>query len=111
MKGKVPSIIPSLSPETGDVALDRMLHPACFFDDPREVVSATDLDLAEKRAILAAWASDACAVDSMPALRRPPGSRRPATFDAIMDALRALDAQSGEDRPQAARPPAQHLDA
>ncbi len=35
MKARIPSIIPSLAPETGDPALDRMLHPACFFEDPR----------------------------------------------------------------------------
>jgi hypothetical protein len=49
------------------------------------------LDLNEKRAILSSWASDACAVESIPALRQPPGARRPIPFDAIMDALRWLD--------------------
>jgi len=45
----------------------------------------------EKRAILSSWASDACAVESIPALRKPPGATRPVGFDAIMDALRSLD--------------------
>lgn len=34
MKGDVPAIIPSAAPETGDIALHRLLDPACFFDDP-----------------------------------------------------------------------------
>ncbi|ESY79126.1 hypothetical protein X740_18805, partial [Mesorhizobium sp. LNHC221B00] len=37
------------------------------------------------------WASDACAVESMPALRMPPGVTEPVGFDAFMDALRQLD--------------------
>jgi hypothetical protein len=111
MKRQVSTIIPSLAPETEDVALDRLFDPARFFDDPAEIVSAPDLDLPEKRAILSSWASDACAVDSMPALRRPNGARRPVTFDAIMDALRSLDSQAGEDRPGSARFSARQLDA
>lgn len=31
-------------------------------------------------------------VESMPALRQPPGTERPVSFDDIMDALRRLDA-------------------
>jgi len=52
-----------------------------------------DLTLNEKRAILASWASDACAIESVPALRRAPTKGgRPVAFDDVMDALRALDA-------------------
>jgi len=72
--------------------LDQLLHPAQAFGRPSEVVNDPDLTLNEKRAILASWASDSCAVEASPELRKSPGG--PAVrFDDIMDALRALDAQ------------------
>jgi hypothetical protein len=77
--------------------LDDLLHPAQAFSHPADVVNDPDLTLNEKRAILASWASDACAIESIPALRRAPtkgGS--PAAFDDVMDALRALDARAAE---------------
>jgi hypothetical protein len=83
--------IPSIAPETSDPSLDRLLFPALHFSHPDEVVGDRTLDIQEKRAILASWASDACAVESMPALRKPPGAATPVTFDAVMDALRRLD--------------------
>src|SRR3954449_8239051 len=77
--------------------LDDLLHPAQAFSHPSDVVNDPDLTLNEKRAILASWASDACAIDSVPALRRAPTqSGKPVTFDDIMDALRALDARASE---------------
>jgi hypothetical protein len=85
------TIIPSLAPEANDLALDRLLSPARHYKHPDDVLRDGALDLGEKRAILSSWASDACAVESMPALRQPPGARRPVSFDAIMDALRRLD--------------------
>jgi hypothetical protein len=84
-------IIPSLVPETSDLALDRLLMPARHFRHPDDVLADETLDLQEKRAILSSWASDACAVESMPALRQPPGGSEPVSFDQIMDALRRLD--------------------
>jgi hypothetical protein len=84
-------IIPSIAPETSDPSLDRLLFPARFFSHPDEVVEDETLDIQEKRAILASWASDACAVESMPWLRKPPGAAAPVTFDAVMDALQRLD--------------------
>jgi hypothetical protein len=77
--------------------LDTLLHPANAFACPADVVNDPDLTLSEKRAILASWASDACAVEAVPALRKPPGSA-PIRFDDIMDALRELDRQ-GDGRP------------
>jgi hypothetical protein len=74
--------------------LDSLLHPAQAFDHPSDVVNDPDLTLNEKRAILASWASDACALEAAPALRQPPGSRKPVTFDEIMDALRDLDEEA-----------------
>ena len=68
-----------------------LLHPSKAFDHPRDVVKDPDLTTCEKRAILSSWASDACAVESAPALRHPPGAKRPVTFDEVVDALQSLD--------------------
>jgi hypothetical protein len=77
--------------------LNDLLHPAQAFSHPADVVNDPDLTLNEKRAILASWASDACAVESVPELRRAPTKGgRPVAFDDIMDALRALDARAME---------------
>jgi hypothetical protein len=76
--------------------LDELLHPARAFDHPRDVVGDPDLTLNEKRAILASWASDACAIEAAPALRE--GRAAPVPFDDIMDALRLLDRQANENR-------------
>ena len=64
-----------------------------------EVVHSGTLTLAEKRAILASWASDACAVEAAPDLRAAPGGQ-PVKWDDIMDALHLLD---GAARPSAPR--------
>jgi hypothetical protein len=82
--------------------LRALLHPAGAFSHPTDVVRDPDLTLNEKRAILASWASDACAVESAPALRIAPPGAKPVTFDDVMDALRALDGQAtdyGRPRP------------
>ena len=84
-----------------DPELDDLLHPAQAFERPRDVVDDPDLTVNEKRAILASWASDACAVEAVPALRRPPGSRRLVTVDEILQALRTLDKIAQSDGPQA----------
>jgi hypothetical protein len=76
---------------------DSLLHPAQAFEDPMNVVNDPDLTLNEKRAILASWASDACAIEAAPELRaRQRGS--PVRFDDIMDALRTLDRQANGDQ-------------
>jgi hypothetical protein len=72
--------------------LHALLHPAQAFAHPRDVVDDPDLTRNEKRAILASWASDACAVEAAPALRQAPGAQAPVTVDEILDALRVLDA-------------------
>ena len=75
--------------------LDTLLHPARAFAHPMDVVRDPDLTPNEKRAILASWASDACAVEAAPELRvTAPGSHVP--WHDIMDALCALDK---EDKP------------
>jgi hypothetical protein len=73
--------------------LDKLLHPAEAYGHPREVVADTDLTLNEKRAILAAWASDACAIEAAPALRRQ-GNGPPVSFGDIMEALKTLDGEA-----------------
>jgi hypothetical protein len=73
--------------------LDTLLHPAQAFECPMDVVRDPDLTLNEKRAILSSWASDACAVESMPALRKTPTGQT-APFDEVIDALRSLDADA-----------------
>jgi hypothetical protein len=70
--------------------IDTLLHPSQVFERPSDVVNDPDMSLNEKRAVLAAWASDACAIEAAPALRRTPVGRV-VPFDEIMDALRVLD--------------------
>ena len=73
--------------------LDDLLHPAQAYSHPSEVVNEPDLTLNEKRAILASWASDACAIEAAPALR-PAAKGGHVRFDEIMEALRTLDKQA-----------------
>ena len=68
-----------------------LLHPGTAFEHPRDVVSHTALTTAEKRAILASWASDACAVTSCPSRRSPAGFRQPVSIGEILEALCELD--------------------
>lgn len=73
-----------------DTELARLLHPGRFYDHPRDVLADAGLTASEQRAILSSWASEACAVESLPALRHAPFASRPVTFDEIMDALAQL---------------------
>jgi hypothetical protein len=73
--------------------LDELLHPAQAFLHPSEVVRDPDLTLNEKRAILASWASDACAVEAAPDVRRPPDTPV-VRFDDIIEALKHLDGEA-----------------
>jgi len=75
--------------------LDDLLHPALAFNHPEDVARDPDLTLNEKRAILASWASDACALEAAPELRQAPSGAL-VRFDDIMQALQALDRQAGE---------------
>jgi hypothetical protein len=77
------------APENSDV--NRLLHPARFYARPDDVVTDELLTIEERRAILSSWASDACAVESNPPLRRPWFALSPVTFDEVMDALLRLD--------------------
>ena len=76
-------------PDNSDV--DQLLHPSRVYARPADVATDELLTIEERRAILSSWASDACAVESHPALRKPPDASVPVTFDEIMDALTELD--------------------
>jgi hypothetical protein len=76
---------------TGDDELDRLLQPSRFYRYPKDVLADASLSVSEKRAILSAWVSDACAVDSLPTLRIAPWSHVAVTFDEVMEALQTLD--------------------
>ena len=80
-----------------DYDLSQLLHPAQAFAHPSEVVNDPDLTLNEKRAILASWASDACAIEAAPDLRSN-ARGAPVRFDDIMEALRTLDRQANGHR-------------
>ena len=69
--------------------LDDLLHPARAFGHPMDVVNDPDLTVCEKRSILAAWASDACAIEARNELRTHGNAT--ARWDDIMDALRLLE--------------------
>ncbi|RAI28293.1 hypothetical protein CH340_23660, partial [Rhodoplanes serenus] len=73
---------------SSDLDLDAMLHPAHAFVQPAAVVDDPDLSIAEKRAILIAWASDAAEQAG------GAGPLRPVAVDEILDALRGLDSAS-----------------
>lgn len=73
MEAAIPTHFASIEPAAPDVFLDRLLHPARHFKHPHDVLADVALDVQEKRAILSSWASDACAVESVPALRMLPG--------------------------------------
>ena len=76
------------SPQPFELDLDDLLHPAQAFAHPRDVVSDP--------AVLASWASDACAVEAAPALRRTPGTGDAVSVDEILEALRALDKEAND---------------
>jgi hypothetical protein len=80
-----------------DYDLSQLLHPAQAFGHPSEVVNDPDLTLNEKRAILASWASDACAIEAAPDLRSN-GRGAPVRFDDIMEARRTLDRKANGHR-------------
>src|ERR1700751_2656240 len=82
--------------------LNALLRPGTTFGHPRDVVSPPGLSVAEKRAILASWASDASAIASCPSLRAPDGLKAPVTIDEILDALCALD--GGPRNPHGGKP-------
>ena len=74
-----------------DPEIQALLHPSGACEHSRDVLKDPDLTTYEKRCVLSAWASDACAVESAPALRKAPGAKTPVRFDEVLDALQSLD--------------------
>lgn len=97
MSDDVKTIVPFSTAEPFEPEFGRLLHPTRFFRHPRDVVRDATLTTAEKRAILSSWASDACAIESTPALRQIPGSDCVVRFDDVIDALQELDEKSDGD--------------
>jgi hypothetical protein len=97
-------IVSASTAEPLGAEFERLLQPARYFQHPRDVVRDDTLTTAEKRAILSSWASDACAVESMPALRHILGSGHIVKFDEVIDALQELDGKAddigGMEKPQ-----------
>ena len=82
---------PGTRPASFD-AWQALVAPGDVFRHPREVLSHPLLSRGDKRAILASWASDACAVENAPGLRCLTGSRaEPVSVDTVLTALAALD--------------------
>jgi hypothetical protein len=69
----------------------RVLPPGERIMHPHQVLRHPALSRDEKRAVLAEWASDSCALEGRPAWRQIPGSGATIAVDDIFDALRALD--------------------
>lgn len=76
-------------------ALERWLRPAVGFNHPREVLKDPDLSQADKRAVLASWASDASAVQDRPQLRWLLGTPEPVPLADVREALARLDLWEG----------------
>jgi len=89
-------IVSASAAEPLGAELERLLQPTRYFQHPRDVVRDAILTTAEKRAILSSWASDASAVESMPALRQILGSGHVVKFDEVIDALQELDGKADD---------------
>ncbi|WP_244936583.1 hypothetical protein [Methylobacterium currus] len=90
---------PAVQPASFD-AWQALVAPGDVFRHPREVLTHPHLSRAEKRAILASWASDACALENAPGLRCLAGCRaEPVPIDAVLGALAELDHDASHHRP------------
>ena len=92
MKERARKLTGSSEPSKADTFdLDTLLHPASAFVH-MDVVRDADLTLNEKRAILASWASDACALEAAPDLRTN-ASGQPVRWDDITMHFASLTAK------------------
>jgi hypothetical protein len=92
---------PQTREEPSDSALESSLALKVMdYAHPREVVQDDRLAPSDKRAILSAWASDACAVESRPGFRWLRGTPGPVLVDHVLAALRTLDDMTGLHIPQ-----------
>jgi hypothetical protein len=72
------------------LADDLLSRKSRTFAHPEEVVDDQELTLADKRSLLASWASDALAVEDAPSLRQL-ASGAVVRVDDVMAALKSLD--------------------
>jgi hypothetical protein len=79
------------NPRTPRIDLHANSLLAATYSHPSEVLSHPMLSVPEKRCVLAAWASDAFAVEGYPWLRQLPGGADPIPVRDIFAALRSLD--------------------
>src|ERR1700712_3753849 len=77
---------PTIAPAADDLVLEK----SPVFVHPEEVIDDQTLALANKRSLLASWASDALAVEDAPSLRQLP-SGAVVRVDDIIAALKTLD--------------------
>lgn len=85
-------------------AWQALVAPGDVFRHPREVLAHPGLSQADKRAVLASWASDACVIEGAPGLRCLVGSRaEPVSIDAVLAALGELDREASRAGPPAPR--------
>jgi hypothetical protein len=80
-----------LHPQGLSAALARGVRPAVGFTSPDDVLKDPHLTFAQKRAILASWASDASAVQDEPTLRWLLGTPEPVPYSDVRDALLRLE--------------------
>jgi hypothetical protein len=90
----MPDLDFATEPLNATAPLDRI----SLLGHPDDVLLHPDLSTAEKREILAAWASDSHAVPDRPGLRQL-DSGAVVGVDAILRALRTLDGAEGEGTP------------
>jgi hypothetical protein len=79
---------------TAALPIDWLVTPGLAFSHPNEVLDHPELSQAERRAILASWASDARALEGAHWMRCLDNGSV-VTLAEVLDALRKLDAQIG----------------
>jgi hypothetical protein len=78
---------------TAALPIDWLVTPGLAFSHPNEVLDHPELSQAERRAILASWASDARALEGAHWMRCLDNGSV-VTLAEVLDALRKLDAQT-----------------
>jgi len=85
---------------------ETFLSPEAAFSSPFDVLAHPDLGIGEKRAILARWLARICASEAALGLKWMTATNSETVqFDDVMDALRALERQTADARPQGANEP------
>ena len=82
----------------GALPIDWLVTPGLAFSHPNDVLDHPELTDAERRVILASWASDARAVEGAHWMRRLDNGST-VTLAEVLDALRQLDARDAARAP------------